>query len=86
MSIRSFVIRTSLRPLDQDAAAKGQAAQGLVAGLVPDQGSAKTAASNKTALKTAQADIKAAITDLVAAVQDSKTIKASLATDGVMVQ
>jgi len=73
---------TDLNAKLTDATTKGQAAQSLVAGLVPDQGSATVAASNKTA----RDDIKAAITDLVAAVQDSKTIRASLTTDGVTVQ
>ena len=69
-----------------DASTKGQAAATLVAALQPDQGNASVAASNKTALGTARADIKTSINDLVVALQDAKTAQSSLITLGVTVQ
>ena len=57
-----------------DANAKAQAAVTLVANLQPDQGNATVAASNKTALQNARADIKAALADLKTARQDAGSI------------
>ncbi len=49
------------------------AVSGIIA-LVPDQGDATVAASNKAALKAARADIKIATTDLQAARKDATSI------------
>lgn len=57
-----------------DANAQAQAAQSAVANLVPDQGSATTAASNKAALVAARADIKTATQDLQVARKDVTTM------------
>jgi len=57
-----------------DANAKAQAAVTFVANLQPDQGNATVAASNKTALQNARADIKAALADLKTARQDAGSI------------
>ena len=57
-----------------DANTQSASAQTGVSGLVPDQGSATVAASNKAALVASRADIKTATTDLQAARADIKTI------------
>ena len=61
-----------------DATTQAQTAQNAVANLVPDQGNATTAASNKAALQSARADLKTATSDLKAARADANTIVAGL--------
>jgi chromosome segregation ATPase len=61
-----------------DATSQGQTAQSGVASLVPDQGNATIAASNKSALLSARTNIKTATADLKAARQDIATITQGL--------
>jgi hypothetical protein len=57
-----------------NANTQAQAAVSLVANLQPDQGNATIEASNKTALQSARADIKASLADLKTARQDAGNI------------
>jgi hypothetical protein len=57
-----------------DANKQSASAQAGVSALVPDQGNATLAASNKAALVAARADIKTATSDLVAARKDVATL------------
>jgi hypothetical protein len=61
-----------------DATTQAQAAQTKVSLLAPDEGNVSVAASNKTALLAARADIKVATTDLQAARKDISTITSGL--------
>ena len=63
-----------------DANAQAQAGENAVASLVPDQGNATVAASNKSALVSARADLKTAASDLKTAREDIKTIVQGLKT------
>jgi hypothetical protein len=57
-----------------DATAQSASAQSGVSALVPDQGNATVAASNKAALEASRADIQTATQDLKAARADITTI------------
>ena len=57
-----------------DAQTQAQAAVSVTAALTPDNGVASVMASNTAALKTGQADIKTAVSDLTAARKDIATI------------
>lgn len=61
-----------------DATSQAQIAQNGVISLVPDQGNATVAASNKAALVSARANIKTVAADLKAARQDIATIVSGL--------
>ena len=64
-----------------DATSKASLAQSAVVSLAPDQGNATVAASNKSALLGAHANMQVSATDLKAARADIKTILAGLKAD-----
>jgi hypothetical protein len=61
-----------------DANSQSASANAGISALVPDQGNASVAASNKTALVAARAKIKTATSDLQAARKDVTTLLAGL--------
>jgi len=74
-------IKTTLNDMNAkitDANTQSSAAVGLIGNLTPDNGDQTKAAANNAALKSAHADIKTSVQDLVTAKQDAHTIVKAL--------